>query len=501
MKFSIPFSWPHLGRRNFLRLAGAAALIRPAAPVRAANHKPDKAASELWTTAFDGKTVWGYAGQHSVVPGESFALMLSTGPGGQTAKGHMEFFRIGYHPPDGQKLVWTSPELTVTPHAVSRTAAAIGAAWLPAIKEVPTADWQPGYYSADFVHSQTGEREPQTVQIAVRNPSPGKRVLLKLSTNTYQAYNAWGGFSLYPSDEEAKRGAIVAFDRPTWPAFFEYEVYLLRWLDELGAKHGFAVDCATDFDVHRDPALVADYALVISGSHDEYWSKEMFDAFERRIFQLGRNVIFFGADAAYCQVRYADVDCPPDGASLGRQIVCHRSIEDPVTRRTTALDPVLLATTWFRDGARRPETMLMGIAYQNWFEPTDAGPRYPIFVESAAGPYFEGTGYKSGDLAAEVAGYEWDNRDPEGDGKRLWDKDRSRNALLPLESIQVLFRGKPIDAYGKPGSAESVYFRSAAGAKVFSAGSVRWAWGLGKPGFERAAFKKFNENLVLDFLR
>jgi hypothetical protein len=467
---------------------------------RAAGQPLPATAPELWTSAFAGKTVWGYVDKHSVAPGEPFALMLSTGPGRETVKGRIEFFRVGFHPPDGQRLLWTSPELTVPPLPVSRTAAAIGAGWPPAIADIDTATWAPGYYSADFVHSETSERELQIAQIAVRSTAAEKRVLLKLCTNTYQAYNAWGGHSLYPSEDESKRGAIIAFDRPAAPAFFEYEVYLARWLEQLGAEHGFAVDYATDFDVHRDPGLVYSYQLVICGSHDEYWTKEMFDAFEHRIFRLGRNVIFSGANTAYCQVRFADVNRPPDGADFGRQLVCYKSFHDPITRRTSATDPALLATTWFRERARRPESMLMGAAYQSWFQPWENGPRYSYFVESTDAPFFAGVDYKVGDAAAEVVGYEWDNRDPDGDGKRLWDKDSSRIALLPQDSIKVLFRGEPVDEDGKPGRAEAVYFRSAAGAKVFSSGSIRWAWGLGKPGFEREAFKRFNANLVIDFL-
>jgi hypothetical protein len=62
--------------------------------------------------------------------------------------------------------------------------------------------------------------------------------------------------------------------------------------------------------------------------------------------------------------------------------------------------------------------------------------------------------------------------------------------------VTVLFRGRAIDDEGKPGLAESTYFVSKAGAKVFNAASVRWAWGLGKPGFANPAFIRFNENLV-----
>jgi hypothetical protein len=95
-----------------------------------------------------------------------------------------------------------------------------------------------------------------------------------------------------------------------------------------------------------------------------------------------------------------------------------------------------------------------------------------------------------------VVGYEWDNRDPDGDGARLWDKARSRIAPIDPATIQVLFRGQAVDAEGHPGLAEATWFVSPAGAQVFNAGSVRWAWGLGKPDFANPAFIRFNENLV-----
>jgi hypothetical protein len=111
-------------------------------------------------------------------------------------------------------------------------------------------------------------------------------------------------------------------------------------------------------------------------------------------------------------------------------------------------------------------------------------------------PYFVGTGWSVGDVAADVVGYEWDNRDPEGDGKRLWDAGRSHNAAIDAASVSVLFRGEAIDADGGPGLAEATFFQSTAGAKVFNAGTVRWVWGLGKPGFVQPAFQTFNANLI-----
>ena len=92
------------------------------------------------------------------------------------------------------------------------------------------------------------------------------------------------------------------------------------------------------------------------------------------------------------------------------------------------------------------------------------------------------------------------NVDPVGDGKRLYEPGKFRNALLPAKDIKVLMRGEATDIDGKPSIAEAVYYESPAGAKVFNAGTIRWSWGLSKEGSVEPAFLKFNENLVRNLL-
>ena len=501
--------WPRLARRALMRMLGASLLV-PSTLDRAesAGGVPDegsavtstRSGAQIWTRSFRDQRIWGYIDRHSVRVGETFALMLSLAPGGREISGHVEFFRIGDYP-DGQKRIWSSPSLRVTHQPISLTAASIGANWTPSVESIDTVAWPAGYYSADFIEDATGAVDMQVAQVIVRTPERAADVLFKVTTNTYQAYNAWGGHSLYPSETLTKRGAIVSFDRPTNPSFFEYDLYLVRWLERLAAAEGFSIDYASNFDVHAEPDLIDRYRLVICGAHDEYWSKEEFDAFERRIFGRGANTIFFGANTAYWQVRYADVDRPPDGGDRGRQLITYKGLNDPILRRTARPDALLLATAEFRGGNRRPETMLLGVGYQNWFNfDSDGSPRFAYTVESTDQPFFVGTGYKKGDFVADVVGYEWDNRDPAGDGGRLWAEGRSRIAMLPADNLHVLFSGAPVGANGAAGRAEAVYFRSVAGAKVFSSGSIRWAWGLGKSGFEQEAFKRLNRNLVLYFL-
>jgi hypothetical protein len=108
-----------------------------------------------------------------------------------------------------------------------------------------------------------------------------------------------------------------------------------------------------------------------------------------------------------------------------------------------------------------------------------------------------------------LVGYEWDRRDPKQDGQRLWNAN-STIPPIPAAGLTVAFEGFPRgvteDAKGahvplSNARAESVYFESAAGAKVFSAGAMRWSWGLTKQGYKSDAFRTLNANLHRYFLQ
>ena len=488
-------TWPTLPRRVLLRLAGAGLAAAPlpalAQSEGGAFSPSEPPAPEAWTAFFKEQRIWAYADRTSLHPGEPLNVMAAGGPGQPSRRARLEVFRIGAA---GPERVWVSDFADVASRGATASAAAIGPGWPATWPDIDTRAWRPGCYSCDVVEQTTATRDVRAAQWIVANPARSGAVLCRLGTNTYQAYNAWGGHSLYPNGDDERRGLMVSFDRPAPPSFFEYDAYLVAWLEGLAASLG-GVDYAGNFDVHADLALMDSYQLVITGGHDEYWSKEEFDAFQRRIFTQGRNTAFFGADAAYCQVRYGDLNRAPGAADLGRQLVCYKTAADPIAARAGKLDPSLLITANFRQGARSPETMLMGSAFQNWFDA--ASPQRPAYkVARTDLPFFAGTGWSVGDTAAEVVGYEWDNRDPLGDGQRLWDAARSRIAALDSARVSVLFRGEAVGADGKPGVAEATWFISPAGAKVFDAGSIRWSWGLGKADFVRPQFQKFNENLV-----
>lgn len=444
--------------------------------------------------------IWGYANRQSVPAGEGFDLMLSVGPAVRPVEGHVEILRIGPDAGEDQKLVMRSAPVMVKAQSVPASASSTGANWQPTLSITKTTDWRSGYYAADFVE-RNGERHRDVGFIVVTNPDLAGDVLIKLSTNTYNAYNRWGGHSLYRARYGNDPGYIVSFDRPTPPDFYRWEYHYVLWIEALAEAEGFSVDYATDVDVHRNKSFTENYSLVISVGHDEYWSKREFDNFYERIFVNGGNVLFLGANIAYWQVRYADVDASGSRSGRQRQMLSYKDAVDPI-RDSIEGDPALFLANRFRDEQRRPETMLMGVAYSSYFHPdSDDEIGYPYKVVDADFPLFEATEFRTGEVLDKLVGYEWDNTDPAADGERLWKSGISRIPVLPRERLTVLFSGHGVDTGGVESPAEAVFFESPAGAKVFSAGTVRWAWALNKPGFENSKFRRFNENLVKEFLR
>ncbi len=101
-------------------------------------------------------------------------------------------------------MVWRADAVAGTEHAVPGTASADGCGW-PATLSIPVAeDWRSGFHS---VRLTAGDDEAYAF-FAVRPAASPAPILLVLSTSTANAYNDWGGPSLYTG------GTRVSFERP-----------------------------------------------------------------------------------------------------------------------------------------------------------------------------------------------------------------------------------------------------------------------------------------------
>ena len=87
-------------------------------------------------------------------------------------------------------------------------------AWRPSLT-LPTADWPPGAYLLRL-DGRTGQRY---VPLTIRSPDTAGRTVLILPVTTWQAYNDWGGYSLYHGpgglNDFDNRSVAVSFDRPS----------------------------------------------------------------------------------------------------------------------------------------------------------------------------------------------------------------------------------------------------------------------------------------------
>src|SRR5262249_61936946 len=116
----------------------------------------------------------------------------------------------------------------------------------------------PGGYSR--VRSVLPDGRGWSTYVIVR-PPPGYRaaILVQVPVNTWQAYNTWGGRSLYDVAGQAVEANRVSFDRPYYGNGLAWEYPLVLFLE----RQGYDVAYQTDIDTDSNPASLLGYALVI----------------------------------------------------------------------------------------------------------------------------------------------------------------------------------------------------------------------------------------------
>lgn len=295
--------------------------------------------------------VEGYAGQLSLVAGEKVALHVST----SESQFACEIARLG----SKREVVWSRDKLPGAQHPVPEKASAEGCQW-PVSLEVPISpDWRSGYYQVVFKVSDNGgdwtQRSSRTATseafFVVRASTPGSRsrILLQLACNTYNAYNNWGGFSLYAyHGRGGNQGHRVSFDRPPRSQFSRWELPFVQWAENAG----FEIEYAVNSDLEFHPEILKAYRLVLSVGHDEYWSAPMRDHLETFISQ-GGNVAFLSGNTCCWQVR---------SEANGRNLACWKQDyhQDPVFKTG---DFSTLTSLWSHHLIGRPENQLTGVGF------------------------------------------------------------------------------------------------------------------------------------------
>lgn len=448
----------------------------PANPVVAENCLPG---DENWVVKKPSGAIVGFAGATSVVRGENMRFYVGT----QSPTYDVFFYRIGFYGGAGGRLMDKILALPGQYQPPCMTSSKTGlyscSNWSLSFSIDIPDNWISGVYIAKLVESGGGENY---MIFVVRDDDRSADILYQQSVTTYQAYNNYGGKSIYShnssacqTDSEAARAVEVSFNRPynapmgDPSTFFRVEYAMVRWME----MNGYDVVYSTNIDTHHSGMVGAhnellDHKIFISSGHDEYWSQEMRDAMTQAR-TAGVNLAFFSGNTGYWKVRLAP---DPWTGEQDRVMVGYKSTE------SGPADPSGIPTGTWRDpeGANLPEAELIGVQYIG--ENDQA--YFPIRVTSATSHHrlFRNTGLQNLpegtyiDIGKALVGWEWDAPITGGRGPQnlevLTETPVAGSILLDAGRVRKLGTG----------TANASIYQAPSGALVFSSGTIQWAWGL-----------------------
>jgi hypothetical protein len=484
-----------------LAIARPAAAAGPCGPpvtsvIACENTQPGDPPSDWQVNGIGDSTIQGFATSMSANVGETENFKIST-----PAKAyHIDILRVGYYQGNGARKVVPGLLPTATlpqtqPACKNDTAPtglidcgnwAVSASWT-----VPTTAVS-GLYLAHLVRNDTGGSS--NIPFVVRNDASHSDILYQTSDETWQAYNSYGGNSLYQcsvncplgSPAAYKGASKVSYNRPwhtplddqghDWWNYAEYQ--MIRFLEQ----NGYDLSYTSGLDVATRGSLLLNHKIFLSSGHDEYWSGDQ-RANVEAARNAGVNLAFFSGNEVFWKTRW---EPSIDGSNTaGRTLVAYKEThydaptdpQDPPTWTGTWMDPRFSPPA---DGGK-PQNALTGQLFVVNSGTTDitvpaqySKLRFWRNTQVASLASGQSTTLGSG---LGTLGYEWDVDADNG----------SRPAGLMDMSSTTNATAQVFTDYGSSLANQSTthhltLYRAASGALVFGAGTVQWAWGLDNGG-------------------
>lgn len=535
------------------------------------NEKPVDPVKDNWVPDLD-PTTWqaknigvdgtidAYPSDWSVKNGDTLGLRVSTTAG----KFRTRIYRIGWYPnspsgPVGSRLVYDVAETPGERQPFPAENADTGIAeakWHDSVKVTIGGDWTPGHY---VVRLTTDSGMEGFTHFIVRDDMYATKatVLYVDSLFTENAYNPWpkmfdstgtkqvSGKSTYSYNSMgvdvkasgAKQAVEVSFDRPegeNWGLgiWRDWTVPTVQFLE----KYGIDVAYANSIDMTMNGSgLLAGRKMWMDAGHDEYWTREMWDAVQGGR-DKGLNLAFFSGNDLSWQVRLEagssgkrdkmiayKIAAYPDEGRCG---TCWDWGGDPEFQAALKakaagdkdgwlahLKNVTYAWGGLKDwDPNAPSTVFPGqrgapgdpsVAVARLaigFEGLMNGPKLPACPASAPkdSPCYgvpwvvdgadhwiytgagvnggQATGLANGDRIPLIVGYEMDNA-------RLDKTYGSRPATqVILGHTDVTFTPDKGSATDFTGQFNAQYYQAKNGAHVFAAGTINWFWGVEREG-------------------
>lgn len=424
--------------------------------------------------------IQGYAGSVSALSGDAVPLYISSQ---RPISFRLDVFRIGWYGGAGGRLLQTITNLRSPAQGTwNNHEGLVGCAsctydsttrlhqthWKAVYTLTIGADWVTGVYLLKMTAANHAEGY---ILLVVRDDTTPTTALANVPVNTYQAYNLWGGNSLYGMDDlhgdllgDSRARAVTflrPYDRSAGAAdFLSWDIHTVRWLE----RSDMDVSYTTDVDISEHPEALLHHRIFIDMGHDEYWAKTMRDGVIAAR-DHGVSLAFLGANDAFWQARYGPAaDGTPDRILISYKVLSTST--DPVDAPKndpyypTHMDEV---TTAFRDPIlKEPEAELLGLSYHSIFS-HNYYPQWEV-ARGQLASLAQGTGLQPGmQIPGGLLGYEYDGPADVG---------------THPPHIEMIAVSTVMNRYDKPDYAATAYYRAASGALVFDAGSIWWCWGL-----------------------
>src|SRR6478752_4479944 len=446
-------------------------------PIACENSKPGTPSSTWDVSGSGSTTIQGFATQMSVNVGDTESFKVKTA----ATSYRLDIYRMGYYGGNGARLIASVNPVGRQTQPNCLTSASTGLIdcgnWAVSASWAVPAAAVSGIYFARLVRTD-GTTGASHVFFVVRNDASHSAMLFQTSDTTWQAYNQYGGNSLYVGSA-AGRAYKVSYNRPvgtrgTGPEDFvvNSEYPMVRFME----ANGYDVSYAAGADTDRSGALLLNHKTFLSVGHDEYWSGPQRANVEFARDQ-GVNLAFFSGNEVFWKTRWEN---STDGSNTPyRTLVTYKEThanavidpQDPPTWTGTWRDPRFSPPA---DGGR-PENQLTGTIFK-----VNSG-TVSLQVPAADGKmrFWRGTTVATqaagatATLGTGTVGYEWDEDADNG----FRPPGLVRLSTTPASGVQVLQDYG--STYGTGNATHSLtLYRAPSGALVFGAGTTQWSWGL-----------------------
>src|SRR5262249_11675902 len=266
----------------------------------------------------------------SVTRGGTISFRLDT----DSTNYRLDIYRLGYYHGLGARRVATVQPSAPLPQSQPACLSdpetglvdcgnwAVSARW-----HVPTKATS-GIYIAKLVREDPEDGRASHVPFVVRDDTGHSAVLFQTTDTTWQAYNTYGGNSLY-FGSPAGRAYKVSYNRPfttrccdfpngstaTW--LFNTEYPMLGWL----GPNGYEVSYTTDVDADRRGSEMLDHRVYMPVGHDEYWSGTQ-RANVEAARAAGVHIAIFSGNTGFWKTRWEN---SIDGSGTPyRTLVCYK---------------------------------------------------------------------------------------------------------------------------------------------------------------------------------